>query len=156
MGSCNSGGKGGGGGSGTNTANFNNAFKNVMANSPSSLSDLSKVLKNADISGATLTANGNSIKLQVANITNGDSRMEVYFSSSYNPMQVNNANKSKISSGIYANLYKGDSPVGIRTIAESKSTSLKNAKTQYESVLSTWKNVTNQDTISTEQKKKKR
>lgn len=127
---------------------FSKALDNIMNSPQTALDSLSSAIDGAKIDDYVLTANGNSVKRQVATIANGDDKIEVYFSSTYDPMQVNNADKKKIRSGIYANVYKDGNVVGTRTLLETNSTSLKNAKSQYTDALSKWRTATKQSRFS--------
>lgn len=142
MGSCTS--KAGGGGAGSrNIAAFTDTIKNNPSNA---LSQLSQFIEKGTISNATFTANGNSVRQQAVTIRNGNDRVEVYFNSRFEPTQVTNP-AQPIKTGIYATIWKNGNAVAQRTIAESKTKSIKNAKTQYENMLDTWKKVTKQKQI---------
>ena len=99
------------------------------------------------MSKADFTVNGNSVKSQSVTLEKGSDKIEIYFNSRYEPTQVTNPSQP-IKTGIYANIWKNGSPVAVRTIAESKTKSIKNAKKQYETMLDTWKKATKQKRIS--------
>lgn len=77
----------------------------------------------------------------------GSDKVEIYFSSRYEPTQVTNPSQP-IKVGIYANVWKNGQPVAIRTISETKTKSLKNAKKNYENMLAEWKKATKQERIT--------
>lgn len=133
----------GGSGGGNNIA----AFTDTIENNPSNaLSQLSQLIEKSTISNATFTANGNSVRQQAVTISNGNDRIEVYFNSRFEPTQITNPTQP-IKTGIYATVWKNGNAVAQRTIAESRTKSIKNAKTQYENMLDTWKKATNQKQI---------
>lgn len=144
MGNCTS---AGGGGVATGGKNNIAAFTDTIENNPSNaLSQLSQLIENSTISNATFTANGNSVRQQAVTISNGNDRVEVYFNSRFEPTQVTNP-AQPIKTGIYATVWKNGNAVAQRTIAESKTKSIKNARTQYENMLDTWKKATKQKQI---------
>lgn len=119
------------------------AYENNPSNA---LPQLSQLIEKGTISNATFTINGNSVRQQAVTISNGNDRIEVYFNSRFEPAQITNPTQP-IKTGIYATVWKNGNAVAQRTIAESKSKSIKNAKTQYENMLDTWKKATKQKQI---------
>ena len=131
------------GGDGGNVAKLSTM---IQSDAQGALSSLSNMLKGGSISKASFTANGNSVKSQSVTLESGGDKVEVYFSSRYEPTQVTNPT-APIKTGIYANVWKNGQPIAIRTITESKTKSVKNAKTQYENMLDVWKKATGQKQV---------
>ena len=133
-----------GGGAGVrNISTFTDTIKNNPSNA---LSQLSQLIEKGTISNATFTANGNSVRQQAVTISNGNDRVEVYFNSRFEPTQVTNPTQP-IKTGIYATVWENGNAVAQRTIAEVRTKSIKNAKSQYEDMLDTWKKATKQKQI---------
>lgn len=135
---------GGASGSGGGIAQLSKMIQNEPQNA---LSQLGQILKSGTISNADFTENGSSVRSQSVVVESGSDKIEVYFYSRYEPKQVTSPSQP-IKTGIYANVWRNGQPVAIRTIAESKTKSLKNAKTQYENILSEWKKATGQKRIT--------
>ena len=134
--------------SGKASAGGASMLSNIIQQSPeSALSQLQKVISQGDLSKADFTANGSAVRSQSVTLENGSDKVEVYFSSRYEPAQVTNPSQP-VKAGIYANVWKNGQPVAIRTISETKTKSLKNAKRNYENMLSEWKKATKQNQIS--------
>ena len=90
--------------------------------------------------------NGNSVKQQSAQVTDGENKIVATFYSQYNPMQISKSNDN-ISSRIELRYYKNDNIEGYKVISEKKTKSIKNAKKNYEEVLGQWKKITKQKKI---------
>lgn len=134
--------------SGKTPAGGASTLSNIIQQSPeSTLSQLQKVISQGDLSKADFTANGSAVRLQSVTLESGSDKVEIYFSSRYEPTQVTNPSQP-VKVGIYANVWKNGRPVAIRTISETKTKSLKNAKRNYENMLSEWKKATKQNQIS--------
>ena len=104
---------------------------------------------------ASFTKNGNAIESQEALLENGDNRFSLRFYNQWNPMQIGEPTKA-IKQTIEIVLYKNGDATAIRTLAEKKSMSLKNAERNYHEMLKQWKGLTKQREIAfdsvTEQK----
>ena len=137
---CSTGSKAGGSGA--------SIMSDIIQQSPqNALQQLSGVVSQGNLSKADFTANGSAVKSQSVILENGSDKVEIYFSSRYEPTQVANPSQP-VKIGIYANVWKNGQPVAIRTISETKTKSLKNAKRNYENMLSEWKKATNQKQIT--------
>lgn len=143
MGTCSSGSRAGSGAS-----NGASMLSGIIQKSPeSALSQLSSVMSQGDLSKADFTANGSAVRSQSVTLESGSDKVEIYFSSRYEPTQVTNPSQP-IKVGIYANVWQNGQPVAIRTISETKTKSLKNAKKNYENMLAEWKKATKQERIT--------
>lgn len=131
---------GGGGGNASKLSSM------IQTDPQGTLSQLSQLLRGGNISSADFSKNGNSVQSQSVTLQNGNDKVEIYFNSRYEPTQVTNPT-TPIKTGIYANVWKNGQPIAIRTITESKTKSIKTAKTQYENMIDIWKKATGQKQI---------
>ncbi len=99
------------------------------------------------IDAPKFTENGNSVNFQQANLESGNNKIELAFTSTYNPRQATKPTKA-IKSSIIAVTYENGNATSSRVLLENKSSSLKNAKAQYDNVLSEWVKITGQKKIS--------
>lgn len=134
------------GGSISNANSIRTAYNDIMTGK-ATLSSLKPVAKNATVEKAQFTANGNSVKSQNATIENGNQRIDLRFSTGYNPQQTTKPTKA-IETKISATLWENGNAKSISTIAKVSTKSNKNAKSQYESMLSDWKKLTGQSKIT--------
>lgn len=139
-------GRGSSGSGGNNRGNVSKLPLMVREDPANILSALPKLMSQGNLSKANFTANGSSVKQQAVTFESGNNKVDVYFHSYYEPKQVTNP-KSPIKTGIYATLWENGNAVSFRTITESKTKSLKNAKKQYEDILNEWKKATKQKQI---------
>lgn len=122
------------------------AYNDIMTGK-ATLSSLKTVTQNAKVEKAQFTANGNSIKSQNATIQNGNQKIDLRFSTGYNPQQTTKPTKT-IETKITATLWENGNAKSISTISKVSTKSNKNAKSQYESMLSDWKKLTGQSKIT--------
>lgn len=139
-------GSGGGGKTTPTGANVSKAYSDIM-NGNATLESLSDLQQQMSIDKATFTTNGNSIKMQNVTIQNGNQTINLTFRSEYEPKQVTNPTKA-ITTEITARLWENGNIKAIRKIAGTSTKSLKNAATQYDNMLSNWKKLTGQKSIS--------
>lgn len=116
-------------------------------NSKSVLDRLGQYSQQMDISDADFTVNGNSVKSQYATIEQGTQKIDFAFRTDYEPTQVTNPSKA-IKTQITATVWDKGNVQSYHVLAETKTKSLKNAKTQYENVLNEWKKATGQKQIT--------
>lgn len=135
-----SGSKGGGGG-----ASVSKAYSDIMNNS-ATINSLANLKSQMSIDKAKFSVNGNSVKMQNVTIKNGNQTINLTFYSDYEPTQVAKPTKA-ISTEIQARLWENGNIKALRTIDKTSTKSLKNARTQYETMLDTWKRMTGQKTI---------
>lgn len=112
----------------------------------SALEKLGQYKDQFKIEKANFTKNGNSISSQSAFLEAGNNSVEIRFVSGYEPTQVTNP-KQNIKSGIYTVTRRGGNVKAYRTLTETKTKSIKNAKKNYDNVIDKWKRVTGQDRI---------
>ena len=122
------------------------AYNDIMTGK-ATLSSLKPVAQNATVGKAQFTALGNSVKSQTATIENGNQRIDLHFSTGYNPQQTSMPTKA-IETKITATLWENGNAKRISTISKASTKSNKNAKSQYESMLSDWKKLTGQRKIT--------
>lgn len=134
-------------GSNTSKLNIQLLIDTIKANrtNENSIDDLSKYPKILD--KPQFTANGNSIKLQGADIVVGDDTIALTFYSQYEPTQVTKPTE-QIKTYIDARIYNKGNITALRTITSTQTKSLKNAKANYEKILDIWKKMTNQKQIT--------
>lgn len=120
-----------------------------ISNGAGSLKEIANYSDDMDIKAAKFTENGNSVKAQRAILDNGTQRVDLWFSSEYNP-QVNTGGSPKkaIETSITARVWENDNFKGTRTLTKTKSKSYKNAEKQYNEMLNEWKKVTGQKKIT--------
>lgn len=99
------------------------------------------------VESASYTTNGNAIESQEALFERGDYKISARFFNRWNPMQVV-APSEFIKQKLEIVLFKNENPTAIRTLAEKKSTSLKNAESNYHEMLKQWKGLTKQKEIT--------
>lgn len=139
------GGRGGSSGSGGGGASVSKAYSDIMNNS-ATINSLANLKSQMDIDKAKFSVNGNSVKMQNATIKNGNQTIDITFYSDYEPTQVAKPTKA-ISTQIQARLWENGNIKALRIIDKTSTKSLKNARTQYETMLDTWKRMTGQKTI---------
>lgn len=122
------------------------AYSDIM-NGGATLDSLAALQSQMNIDDAVFTVNGNSVKMQNVTIQNGNQTINLTFNSKYEPTQVTKPTKN-ITTEITARLWENGNIKAIRTISGTSTKSLKNAKTQYESMLDAWKKLTGQSSIS--------
>ena len=83
---------------------------------------------------------GNVVTFQSANLKIGEYEASLRFYNSYDPRQVG-AVRESITQSIEIVTWKNGNPTAIRKIAEKKSKSVKNARKNYEEMLSQWKKI---------------
>lgn len=132
--------------SGDSSVNVSKAYSDIM-NGNATLDSLASLQPQMNIDKATFTTNGNSVKMQNVTIKNGNQTINLTFYSKYEPTQVAKPTKN-ITTEIEARLWENGNIKAIRIIAGTSTKSLKNAKTQYESMLDSWKKLTGQSSIS--------
>lgn len=140
-------GRAGGGGftkssKGDGGASVSKAYSDIMNNS-ATINSLANLKSQMDIDKAKFNATGHSVKMQNATIKNGNQTINITFYSDYEPTQVAKPTKA-ISTKIEARLWENGNIKALRTIDKTSTKSLKNAKTQYETMLDTWKRITGQ------------
>lgn len=128
------------------TVEVNKTYEKVF-NGKADLNDISKLQDGLKVDKAKFTSNGNSVKFQAVEIEKNGKKIDVRFSTQYDPLQINKNPKTKIETKIESVLWENGNAKAIRTIKSVKTTSLKNAKTQYEDMLSEWKKATGQRKI---------
>lgn len=106
-----------------------------------------------EVSDAKFTANYNAVKAQFAQIKRGNERVSVRFYNGWEPTQVARPT-GPIKTTIEAVTYRNGNVVAFTKLVEKKSTSLKNAAKNYESVLEEWKRITKQKKIRFKQNAK--
>ncbi|MBO5283660.1 MAG: hypothetical protein J6B43_11160 [Lachnospiraceae bacterium] len=108
-----------------------------------------KVLMDAhlEVKQPIFTHNGNALQLQEAVLENGDDRVSVRFYNQWEPTQITIPDKA-IKQTIEVVSYHHGDVTAVRTLAEKKSKSLKNAASNYEEMLEQWKTLTKQRSIS--------
>jgi hypothetical protein len=131
---------------GSASVKYKVAYDDIMAGK-ATLSSLKSVAKNATVEKAQFTANGNSIKSQNATIENGNQRIDLRFSTGYNPQQITKPTKN-IETKISAILWENGNAKRITTISKTASKSNKNAQKQYNEMLDEWKKLTGQSKIT--------
>ena len=89
----------------------------------------------------------NAVESQEALLGNGENHVSVRFYNRWDPMQVGVPTKA-IKQTIEIVLYKNGNATAIRTLAEKKSMSLKNAESNYHEMLKQWKRLTKQREIA--------
>lgn len=99
------------------------------------------------VNPARFTKNGNAVESQEALLGNGENHVSVRFYNRWDPMQVGVPAKA-IKQTIEIVLYKNGNATAIRTLAEKKSMSLKNAESNYHEMLKKWKRLTKQREIT--------
>lgn len=114
-------------------------YQNFMSGK-GTLEELENLQKQMKVGKAEFTQNNNSVKSQNAVIDNGSEKIDIRFYSQYNPLQIQDP-KNAIKSEIEVVLYKNGNVQGIRYAEQKKSSSIKNAKKQYEEVLKTFEKV---------------
>lgn len=134
-----SGSKGGGG------ASVSKAYSDIMNNS-ATINSLANLKSQMDIDKAKFNVTGHSVKMQNVTIENGNQTINLTFYSDYEPTQVAKPTKV-ISTKIQARLWENGNIKALRTIDKTSTKSLKNARTQYETMLDTWKRMTGQNNI---------
>ena len=139
------GGSGFTGGGSTATNIVKAAYDDIMAGN-ATISSLSNVAKGAKVDKAKFTANGNSVKSQNATIESGNRKIDLSFSTGYNPQQTTKPTKA-IETEITATLWEGGNAKRITTISKTASKSNKNAQKQYSEMLEKWKKLTGQKKI---------
>lgn len=131
---------GGGGG-----ASVSKAYSDIMNNS-ATINSLANLKSQMSIDKVKFSVNGHSVKMQNVTIKNGNQTINLTFYSDYEPTQVAKPTKA-ISTEIQARLWENGNIKALRTIDKTSTKSLKNARTQYETMLDTWKRMTGQKTI---------
>lgn len=134
------------GGSASGGANSIRTAYNDIMSGKATLSDLKSVAKNAKVRKAQFTANGNSVKSQSATVESGNRKIDLSFSTGYNPQQTTKPTKA-IETTITATLWEDGNAKRIATIAKTSSKSNKNAQKQYTEMLEEWKKLTGQKKI---------
>lgn len=99
-----------------------------------------------EIGNAKFTENGNAVKLQGAVIADENRMVELAFYNSWNPLQQTPP-EDYLKQSIDARIFEAEKCIGIFTLVEKKTKSLKNAEKNYQEVLSLWKKLTNQEKI---------
>lgn len=112
------------------------------------LKELAHYSDEMKVNKPTLTENGNSIKQQVATLDNGTEKIDLAFSTKYNPMQTTGTPSKPIESKITATLWENGDAKAIVTLSKTSSKSYKNAEKQYNEMLNEWKKVTGQKKIT--------
>lgn len=131
---------------GSSGEQVHNAYT-AISNNREPLKELERLSGKMKISEPVTTANGNSIKLQVATIDNGTEKIDIAFHSAYNPIQTTGTPKKAIETKITATLWENGNAKAIRTLASASSKSYKNAGKQYTDILKEWQKVTGQKRI---------
>ena len=141
------GGRGASSGKGTGKSKnaVKKAFDDIMDGKATLLS-LNSIGKNAKVGKAQFTANGNSVKSQYATVESGNRKIDLIFSTKYNPLQITKPTKA-IETTIKATLWEDGNAKRISTIAKTSSKSNKNAQKQYTEMLGEWKKLTGQKKI---------
>lgn len=135
-------------GRGRSKAGGARSFILAVMNSPqTALNQLSKVIKHGQIDTASFTVNGSAVSSQYVMLNNGSDRIDVYFDSRFEPTQTTPPS-TPIKVGIYATVWKNGNAIAFRTLTETKTKNLKNAKKNYDNVLDIWKKVTKQKQIT--------
>lgn len=120
-------------------------FESLAQNNQQGMLDvLSKT--NLQLFPADFTKNGNAIRLQAAEFEVGDSKIDISFHNYWEPMQVTKPTQA-IKQSIEVRVYKNGNITALRTLAEKKSMSLKNAEKNYQEMLEQWKKLTKQKEI---------
>lgn len=122
------------------------AYDDIMAGN-ATIASLSNVAKDAKVDKAQFTANGNSVKSQNATMESGNRKIDLRFSTGYNPQQTTKPTKA-IETKITATLWENGNAKGITTISKTTSKSNKNAQKQYTEMLEEWKKLTGQSKIT--------
>lgn len=128
------------------TENISTLNDELTNNPKSALNRLGKYAQQMDISDANFTVNGNSVKSQYATIEQGTQKIDFAFHTDYEPTQVTKPSKV-IKTQITATVWDKGNVQSYHILSETKTKSLKNAKTQYEDVLNEWKKATGQKQI---------
>lgn len=120
-------------------------LENLAKNSQQGMLDvLSK--SELKLSPADFTKNGNAVRLQVGEFEVGNDKVVVSFYNRYDPMQVAKPTQA-IKQSIEIRAYKNGNVTAVRTLAEKKSMSLKNAEKNYREMIEQWKKLTKQKNI---------
>ena len=99
------------------------------------------------VNPASFTKNGNTVESQEALLKKGENCISVRFYNQWDPIQIGVPAKD-IKQTIGIVLYKNGNATAIRTLAEKKSMSLKNAERNYREMLKQWKGLTKQQEIA--------
>lgn len=95
---------------------------------------------------ANFTINGNTVRSQSVDFEVGENKVSVRFINQWEPTQVEKPSRP-IKQEIEIVSYKNGNAMAVRTLAEKKSTSLKNAEKNYHEMLERWKKLTKQKEI---------
>ena len=95
---------------------------------------------------ANFTVNGNAVRSQSADFEVGENKVSVRFINQWELTQVGKPSRP-IKQEIEIVSYKNGNATAVRTLAEKKSTSLKNAEKNYREMLERWKKLTKQKEI---------
>ena len=101
---------------------------------------LSAVQKLKPTAGAAkYDAFGNVVVSQTAEVSAGNLRIQLGFSNDYDPRQVRGTVRAPIKTNIEAVVWKNGHVTAVRTLAETKTKSIKNAGKNYQGMLATWR-----------------
>lgn len=100
-----------------------------------------------NVGKAVFTKNNNALKSQEAVLESGEDKISLRFINKWEPSQVTAPDKP-IRTSIEVVTYKNGDATAIRTLAETKTKSLKNAEKNYNQMLDKWKKLTKQRSIT--------
>ena len=120
--------------------------KKILTEPTNSIGDIAKFSKDMSIDKAIFTANGNSVSSQTATLSTGNKRLDLSFTTDYDPRRITNPSK-KLTTQITATLWENGNVQAYRVLTKADTKSLKNSKKQYEETLETWKRMTGQKQI---------
>ncbi len=121
-------------------------LENLEKNSRDGMLDALQSASFDVIHPANFTVNGNAVRSQAADFEVGENRVSVRFINQWEPTQVGKPSRP-IKQEIEIVSYKNGNATAVRTLAEKKSTSLKNAEKNYREMLEQWKKLTKQKEI---------
>lgn len=120
-------------------------LENLQRNNRQGMLDVAAKSK-LTVNDPVFTANYNAIKSQEAVLESGSDKVSIRFFNNFDPLAVGKPN-NPIKTSIEVVTYKNGNATAVRVLEETKSTSLKNAKKNYEEMLEKWKKITKQKTI---------